>query len=135
MESSTVAEPTTTAVGEHPLVARIRSLCTAFPGTTERLSHGEPAWFAGGRRMFVTFADHHHDHRVAIWAAALDGVQRHLLEDDPAQFFSPPYYGPRGWIGVRLDRRPDWDRVEVLVEEAWRCVAGPRLVRAYDTRP
>ncbi len=120
-------------VGEHELVRSMRKLCLGFPRTVERPSHGEPAWFVGEKRMFVVFADHHHDDRVAFWAAAHDGVQRHLLEDDPSLFFLPPYVGARGWIGMRLDRGPEWDRVEQLVDEAWRKVAGPRLVRAYDT--
>jgi hypothetical protein len=120
---------------EHELVRPVRKLCMAFPSTQERLSHGEPAWFVGGKRMFLMFADHHHDDRVAFWAAAEDGVQRHLLEDQPAAFFLPPYVGARGWIGVWLDRPGvDWDRVELLVDEAWRWIAGPRLVKAYDTQ-
>jgi hypothetical protein len=81
--------------------------------------------------MFVMFADHHHDDRVAFWAAAQDGVQRHLVEDEPRRFFRPPYVGTRGWVGMWLDDGPDWDRVELLVHEAWHCVAGPRLVRAW----
>lgn len=114
------------------LVEPVRALCMAFPETQERLSHGEPAWFVRGRRMFVMFAGHHHDDRVAFWAAAEDGVQRHLVEDEPSRFFRPPYVGIRGWIGMWLDDDPDWDRAELLVDEAWRSVAGPRLVRAYD---
>jgi len=31
-----------------------------------------------------------------------------------------------------IDRHPDWDRVELLVDEAWRTVAGPRLVKANE---
>jgi hypothetical protein len=114
------------------LLQSIRELCMSFPQTQERVSHGEPAWFAGGRRMFLTLADHHHDNRVAFWAAAQDGVQRHLLEDEPTFFFRPPYVGARGWIGMWIDRHPDWDRVELLVDEAWRTVAGPRLVKANE---
>ena len=118
---------------EHELVWPIRKLCMGFPATQERLSHGDPSWFVGGKRMFLSFANHHHDDRVAFWAAAQDGVQRHLLEDQPADFFAPAYVGARGWIGMWLDRPGlEWDRVELLVDEAWRCVAGPRLVKAYD---
>jgi hypothetical protein len=120
--------------GEDERVQGVRKQCLAFPGTQERISHGEPAWFVGGKRMFVTIADRHHDERVAFWAAAEDGVQRHLIEDEPTLFFRPPYVGTRGWIGMWLDTGPEWDRVEEDLDEAWRCVAGPRLVRAYDTR-
>lgn len=120
--------------GGDDLVAAVRQLCLALPGTVERPSHGDPAWFVGGKRMYVVLADHHHDDRVGLWAAAADGVQRHLLEDDPLLFFRPPSVGGRGWIGMWLDRDPEWDRVEQLVDEAWRCVAGPRLVHAHDVR-
>lgn len=115
-----------------PLV-RVRALCMRYPQTQERPSHGEPAWFVSGRRMFLVSADHHHDDRTAFWAAAPDGAQRYLLADDPARYFRPPYVGARGWVGVWLDvLRPDWDRIEQLVDDAWRAVAGPRLVKGYD---
>ncbi|MEO3935864.1 MmcQ/YjbR family DNA-binding protein [Dermatophilaceae bacterium Soc4.6] len=117
---------------EPELVRSMRKLCLAFPRTVERTSHGVPSWFVGEKRMFAALAHHHHDDRIACWVAAQDGVQRHLLEDDPHLFFRPPYVGARGWIGMWLDRDPEWDRVEQLVDEAWRAVAGPRLVRAYD---
>ena len=113
-------------------VTRVRKLCMAYPRTQERVSHGESCWFVAGKRMVVMFADH--DDRVAFWAAALDGVQRHLIEDQPAQFFRPPYVGTRGWVGMWLDDDPDWDRVELLVEEAWRCIAGTRLVKEWAQR-
>ena len=112
---------------------RVRQLCLAFPRTAERLSHGEPTWFAGGRASFVMYADHHHDDREAFWAAAPDGVQAALVADDPERYFRPPYVGMRGWVGVYLDVPDiDWDRVEVVVEDAWRCVAGKRLQAEAD---
>lgn len=112
---------------------RVRQLCLAFPRTEERLSHGEPTWFAGGRTSFVMYADHHHDDREAFWAAAPDGVQAALVAEDPDRYFRPPYVGMRGWVGVYLDVPDvDWDRVEEVVEDAWRCVAGKRLQAEAD---
>ena len=58
--------------------AQLRELCLALPDVEERLSHGEPAWFVRGR-LFVTLADHHHDDRVAFWAAAPEGAQEALV--------------------------------------------------------
>jgi hypothetical protein len=108
-------------------------LCRTFPGTQERLSHGEPTWFAGGRAAFVMSADHHHDERVAVWVAAPEGLQAALVAAEPARYFRPPYVGVRGWVGVWLDVDDvDWERVEELVEDAWRLVAPRRLVAAYD---
>jgi hypothetical protein len=110
----------------------VRALCLAYPGTQERLSHGEATWFAGGRRSFVMGADHHHDDRVAFWAAAPDGAQAQLVADDPDRYFRPPYVGTRGWVGVWLDVPDvDWARVEQVVEDAWRCVAPRRLVAEH----
>lgn len=78
-------------------------------------------------------ADHHHDDRVAVWVAAPEGVQEALVADDPGRWFRPPYVGHRGWVGVWLDVEDvDWDRVEELVEDAWRMVAPRRLVAAFE---
>ena len=114
-------------------LARVRSLCLAFPATEERLSHGEATWFAGGRTSFVTCADQHHDDRVAFWAAAPDGAQEQLVAAEPHRYFRPPYVGTRGWVGVWVDVPDvDWDRVEEIVEDAWRCVASKRLIAGLD---
>jgi hypothetical protein len=45
---------------------------------------------------------------------------------DPERFFRPPYVGPRGWVGVRIDGKPDWAVVAKLVEQAHREVARRR---------
>jgi hypothetical protein len=84
----------------------LRRLCLALPETTERLSHGEPTWFVRGRTTFVTYADHHHDDRLAFWCAAQPGVQEALVASAPERFFRPPYVGHRGWLGVYLDVSP-----------------------------
>ncbi|MEU8510519.1 MmcQ/YjbR family DNA-binding protein [Kitasatospora sp. NPDC048722] len=108
-------------------VDRLRALCLALPETAERVSHGEPTWFAGsGRRarVFVMLADHHHDDRLAFWCAAPDGVQEELTGRDPERYFRPPYVGHRGWVGVYLDAAPvDWERVEDLVGDAHALVS------------
>ena len=86
----------------------VRHLCLAYPETSERLSHGAPAFFIRGTKTFVTFvANHHGDGRLAIWCAAPDGVQAALVAQEPDHSFVPPYVGHRGWIGVRLDRNLD----------------------------
>ncbi len=48
-------------------LTRIRSICAALPETAERPSHGEPTFFVH-KRVYVLFADHHHDDpRIAVW--------------------------------------------------------------------
>jgi len=106
---------------------RLRDICTALPEVTERQSHGEPAWFVRDKKQFVTYADHHHDDRIAFWCAAPEGTQRILVEADPEHFFVPPYVGGRGWIGAYLDGDIDWDAIEEIVLDAYIEVAPARL--------
>jgi hypothetical protein len=115
-------------------LSRLRPLCLALPGASERPSHGEPAWFVGGKRSFATFADHHHDERLAFWCAAPDGVQEALVGAHRGRYFVPPDFGHRGWIGVYLDVPVDWDQIAELVAAAWREVAPRRLLAELDER-
>ena len=110
----------------------VRSICLSLPEATERPSHGEPAWFVRNKKLFVSFADHHHDDRVAVWCASTLPVQQALAGSRPDQFFVPPYVGHRGWLGIRLDVPLDWEEVAELIEEAYRLVAPTRLVRELD---
>jgi hypothetical protein len=114
-----------------PLEA-LRRICLALPEATERLSHGEPTWFIQGKKTFVTYADHHHDDRLAFWCAAPRGAQDVLVAADPDHFFLPPYVGPRGWLGVYLDVTVDWDLIASLVSDAYRTVAPKRLLAKLD---
>jgi hypothetical protein len=111
---------------------RLRRLCLALPETTERQSHGEPAWFVRGKKTFVSYADHHHDDRLAFWCAAPPGAQEALVAADPGRYFRPPYVGHRGWLGVYLDVPVDWEEIADLVADAWRMVAPKRLLAELD---
>jgi hypothetical protein len=104
-----------------------------MPETTERLSHGEPTWFVGGNKVFVTYADHHHDDRVGFWCAAPPAVQEQKVGTEPDRFFRPPLRRPPRMPG-RLPRRPvDWGEIAELVEDAYRVVAPMRLAAQLDS--
>ena len=113
---------------------RLRAICLSLPEVTERLSHGAPTWFVRGKTTFVTYweAGHHEDQFPHLWCAAPPGVQQELVETEPARFFRPPYVGGRGWIGVRLDGRVDWNEIAAILEEAYRVVAPKALVQVLD---
>jgi hypothetical protein len=124
-------------------LARVRDACLALPETSERLSHGGPAFFVrrslaglqGGRppsasntACFVMFLDDHHDDaRLAIWCAAPEGVQAEMVETDPERFFRPPYVGHRGWLGVELAEVTSAE-LRSICREAF-CVVAPATVR------
>ena len=114
-------------------VERLRRLCLSLPEVTERVSHGEPAWFVRGKKTLVSLDDHHHgaDH-LGFWCAAPPGVQAELVAQEPERFFRPPYVGVRGWLGVRIDGDVDWDEIAEIVRDAYRCVAPKTLIRLLD---
>jgi predicted DNA-binding protein (MmcQ/YjbR family) len=113
-----------------PPVERLRKICMALPEASEKVSHGEPTWFAGKGKVFAMLDDHHHGaEHLAVWLPQPLGVQEALVDADPKRFFRPPYVGPKGWIGVVLDKRPDWDMVARLVGDAYLYVATGRLRR------
>ena len=115
-------------------VDRLRAIATCLPEVTEKLSHGEVSFFC--RKQFVMVDDHHHgaDH-LAFWCAAPPGAQEELVGSAPERYFRPPYVGHRGWVGVRIDRDPDWDEVAEVVRDAYRQVAPRELVALLDEHP
>jgi len=116
-------------------LAKVRTACLPLPETSERLSHGGPAFFIRDKKCFVMFLnDHHDDGRLAIWCAAPDRVQVEMVETDPERFFRPPYVGHRGWLGVQL---PGIDVTELnaICREAFITIAPKTLVKMLPPTP
>lgn len=113
-------------------LTRVREICLAYPETTERPSHSAPTFFAGKKTFVMYLDDHHGDGRLALWCAAPSGAQSAYIGANPRGFFVPPYVGPRGWVGVRLDRRVPWGEVEAVIDDAYRQVALKRMLVELD---
>ena len=60
----------------------------------------------------------------ATVANAAEGAQKDLVESSPEHFFVPPYVGPSGWIGVRVDTGLDWKSVAAVIEQAYETTAA-----------
>jgi len=117
------------------LVGRVRKICMAFPEANERISHGEPTWFAGKGKVFAMIDGHHHDSpHLSVWLPQPVDAQEALIDGDPERFFKPPYVGVKGWVGVVLDTKPDWGVVAGLVRESYRLVASAVLRKQLDDR-
>jgi hypothetical protein len=106
------------------LEERVRAICMALPGVTEKLSHGTPAFFV--KKQFVMlWPNGHHDNRFPhLWCAAPPGAQDELIDTEPQRFFRPPYVGSRGWLGVRLDGHIDWAEIAEVCRDAHRTVVA-----------
>jgi hypothetical protein len=109
----------------------VRRISLALPEAWEKISHGEPTFWVG-RRMFATFANaanHHGAGRHAVWCKATHVTQDLLITRAPDRYFLPAYVGPSGWVGIYLDRAPDWIEVAKRLRAAYELVAPARLRR------
>jgi len=116
-----------------PLV-RLRKLCLALPDAHEVEAWGEPT-FRVRNKLFAMFAapnNHHGGGRPAVWCKAAPGNQSIMVRASPGRFFVPPYVGPSGWVGIWLDRNPDWDEVADLLRDSYRLIAPKKLVAVLD---
>jgi hypothetical protein len=122
---SRLADPEVAAITE-----RVRAICLAFEGASEKLSHGEPAFFVHGRQFANMDTYHHSSAHLAAWFAAPAGAQEALIAARPERFFRPPYVGHRGWVGLRLDGEVDWDEVAFVASEAVAAITAARAGRS-----
>jgi CubicO group peptidase (beta-lactamase class C family)/predicted DNA-binding protein (MmcQ/YjbR family) len=118
---------------------RLRRLCLALPDAWEKVSHGEPTFWVG-KKMFASFANaanHHGAGRHAVWCNATHVTQDLLLARAPDRYFRPPYVGPSGWIGIYLDKDPDWAEVAERLQHAHELAARsrPKSTRARGRGP
>lgn len=120
----------TRSAAEDRAVERLRRVCLALPGVTEKIAWGELTWRA--KKMFAQMDTHHHGApHLAVWLAVPPGLQEALVDEDPVRFFRPPYVGHKGWVGVRVDGRPDWKVVAGVVRDAYdHAQASPPRRRA-----
>jgi predicted DNA-binding protein (MmcQ/YjbR family) len=105
----------------------VREACLWLPEAEEFASHGSPNFRVRGKTFATFVVNHHGDGRVALWLAAPPGSQDLHVGAEPKHYFVPPYVGPKGWLGVILDRGIKWDQVLKLVREGYEKVAPADL--------
>jgi len=111
------------------LLEQVRSIAANLPETEERASHGSPAFFVKGGKVFAYFsANHHGDGRTAI-LVKISGAdeQAMLIEQDGERYYRPAYFGDN-WVGIRVDLPgTDWDHIDEWLTRSWRSAAPRRL--------
>ena len=113
---------------------KARAIIAQWPETSEKISHGSPTWW-GGKKTFASFADNHHgDGRVALWIKAPPLVRDDIVATKPECLFVPPYVGPSGWIGVRVDKDLPWSVIEQMLLQGYRMVAPKRALAVLDAK-
>lgn len=108
-------------------------ICLALPQTS-REEKGSHSAFLVGKKVFAYYLDNHHDDGIiSICCKVLPGEHRLLVESDPRRFYLPAYIGPRGWIGLRMDRAAlNWSEVKELIRVSYLQVAPKKLAALVD---
>jgi predicted DNA-binding protein (MmcQ/YjbR family) len=110
------------------LIKRLREVCLALPEAFEKEAWGECTFRVTGGSMFaMTDNNHHNSGHVAVWVKAPPMIQEILVNSDRGRFFVPPYMGPKGWVGVRLDGRVNWDEVAGILKDGYLMSAPKKL--------
>jgi len=106
-------------------LARLRGICLKLPEAHEVKAWGEPT-FRVRNKIFAMYASaetHHGRGHPSVWCKGSHMDQEYLVRSNPRRFFVPPYVGPYGWIGVWLDKRPNWKVVTELLSIAYKRAA------------
>ncbi len=100
---------------------RLRAICLELPEAAEKQTWEVPTFRVRDKIFAMAHAP------GEVWCKAPPGAQAILVGAAPERFFAPPYVGPKGWIGVRLDDDSDWDEVAALIRRSYRMTAPKRL--------
>lgn len=119
---------------DDPRLAQVSTICLALPETM-RMDHGSHAAFTVRKKKFVYFLnDHHGDGIVSVCAHAYPGENKTLVAAHPRKFYLPAYIGPRGWVGLRLDRgKIDWKEVHDLIIASYLQAAPKKLAAQVES--
>ena len=116
-----------------PRLTRVSALCLALPETAREDMGDHAAFTVRGKKFAYFLNDHHGDGIVAVCTRAFPGENTKLIEAHPRKFYSPAYIGPRGWVGLRLDRGTvDWDEVQDLLTASYLQVAPKKLAEKVE---
>jgi hypothetical protein len=116
-----------------PRLERVALICMSLPEAV-RVDHGSHAAFTVRKKTFAyCLNDHHGDGIVSACSRAFPGENKALVAAHPRKFYLPAYIGPRGWVGLRLDRgKVDWTEGRGLVTSSYLQVAPRRLAAAVE---
>lgn len=111
------------------ITAAVNEICLGLPEVEKVMSRGSPDFRVAGKTFATYVINHHGDGHLALWLRMPAGAQSLYVDAQPEQFYVPPYVGPKGWLGVDLDKGLDWGHIADLVRQAYVEVA-PKVLTA-----
>ncbi|MGA9586718.1 MAG: MmcQ/YjbR family DNA-binding protein [Terracidiphilus sp.] len=113
---------------------RLAEICLAL-SSAMREDKGSHAIFRVAKKVFAYYLDDHHsDGIMSVCCKVLPGDNERPIAANPRKFFMPDYIGPRGWVGLRLDRPTvDWTEVKELVQGSYAQAAPKKLLKRMES--
>jgi predicted DNA-binding protein (MmcQ/YjbR family) len=129
-------KPTVRGAAAASPLDRVRTICLALPETEERPSHGTSTWRTP-KRMFAMYSaadTHHGGGRDGVWLFCTSHNQELMIASDPERFFSPPYVGCHGWVGMWLNRKVKWREVKAVIGDAHAAAVAAKPKKLATSR-
>ena len=108
-------------------VAQVVSAAKKLPGVEESVSYRTRALKVKGK-LIARFKD---DERTLVLRSSFED-RAHLMAANPKAFFLEDHYHDHPFVLIRIAALPGTMLPELL-EDAWRRVAPPTLLKAKDT--
>ena len=107
----------------------VRDVCLGMNDVSEVISRGSPNFRVANKTFAIYQINHHGDGRIALWLNSPPGAQKFYVKENQTFYFVPPYVGPRGWLGLNLDKGLDWQIISQRIHEAYANVAPAKGAR------
>ena len=101
-----------------------------FPEAAEVWSWGHPT-FRAGKKIFALVSRPRSEALAMVFKPTTEERRAYLQRDG---FFSPPYWGPGGWLAVDIEGDVDWTELAEIIDSSYREVALVRQIKALDAR-
>ena len=115
---------------QHPSVVAVREICLGFPESSEVEAWGRPT-FRAGKKIFVVVGARMDEPLTVIFKPG--SADERLAYLERKGFFSPPYWGPGGWLAVPIDG-VSREELGEIIDTSYRGVALVRQVKTLDGR-
>jgi hypothetical protein len=122
------AKKTTNPRVEPVSVDEIRKIALSFPGVTEGRSYGTTGFHVGAHLI----ARMKEEGDVLV-VRVQEGHRDILVSIDSTTYFFTEHYRDYPMVLVRLNRI-GLEALTDLIEQAWKCVAPKKVIRAFEVR-
>ncbi|GMK43647.1 phosphoribosylglycinamide formyltransferase [Paenibacillus glycanilyticus] len=109
------------------MLEQVQGICSALPEVDQIVDgFGHDVMKVRGK-TFIMMGEGHNSALPSLSIKATKEQQYLLLEQ--GGYVKTPYIGHHGWVSVDMEAGPNWDELNVLIQEAYLLAAPKRLVK------